>query len=84
MAPYDDSWVDSFDPRPTKQRRDISIEDKINFAKKLRNVDKESAILDLPSNTDVSDKNVQEHTSLPIEDKDVSHLTILSKVKAFL
>ena len=78
MTPYDDSWIDSFDPRPTKQRKDISIEDKINFAEKLRNIDKESAILDyLPSNKDVSDKNVQECTSLPTQDKDVSHLTII-------
>ena len=38
---YDDSWIDSFNPRPMKGRKE-----KFVFAKKLRKVDPCSGILD--------------------------------------
>ena len=31
---YDESWIDSFDPRPTKDRTDLSYEKQLEFAKK--------------------------------------------------
>ena len=35
IKPYDDSWIDSFDPRPMKGRKEITHKEKIDFAKKL-------------------------------------------------
>ena len=45
---YDDSWIDSFNPRPMKGRKEITSIFKKNyfFAKKLRKVDLCSGILD--------------------------------------
>jgi len=53
ITPYDDSWIDSFDPRPMKQRREPTHEEKMDFARKLRKIDPCSGILDfLPSSKD--------------------------------
>ena len=46
ITPYDDSWIDSFDPRPMKGRKEITHKEKINFAKKFRKIDPCSGILD--------------------------------------
>ena len=46
MTPYDNSWIDSFDPRPTRQRTDIFVDEQVNFAERLRKIDKYSGILD--------------------------------------
>ena len=46
ITPYDDSWIDSFDPRPMKGRKEITHTEKINFAKKFRKIDPCSGILD--------------------------------------
>ena len=35
IKPYDDSWIDSFDPRPMKGRKEITHKEKIDFANKL-------------------------------------------------
>ena len=35
ITPYDDSWIDQFDPRPMKQRREPTHEEKMDFATKL-------------------------------------------------
>ena len=43
---YDDSWIDSFDPRPMKGRKEITHKEKNDFAKKLRKIDPCSGILD--------------------------------------
>lgn len=42
----DDSWVDSFDPMPNRLRTTINEEDKAEFARKLRDIDSNSGILD--------------------------------------
>ncbi|KAK2568079.1 hypothetical protein P5673_008005 [Acropora cervicornis] len=39
VTPSDDSWIDSFDPRPMKQRRETTVKDKLDFATKLRKID---------------------------------------------
>ena len=83
MTPYDNSWIDSFDPRPTRQRTDISVDEQINFAERLRKIDKHSGILDyLPLNKSIDNQKCTAGT--PPCTKDLSHLTILSKVKVFL
>ena len=81
---YDESWIDSFDPRPTKDRRDIPFVDKVNFAAKLMNIDRDSGILDyLPLNENANEQSTD--TTLPTaEEDDVSNLTILSKAKLFV
>ena len=35
ITPYDDSWIDYFDPRPMKGRKEITHKEKIDFANKL-------------------------------------------------
>lgn len=42
----DDSWVDSFDTVLKRLRTTISEKDKAEFARKLRNIDRNSGILD--------------------------------------
>ena len=36
VTPSDDSWIDSFDPSPMKQRRETTFKEKLDFATKLR------------------------------------------------
>ena len=31
ITPYDDSWIDSFDPRPMKGRKEITLKEKIDL-----------------------------------------------------
>ena len=59
MTNYDDSWIDSFDPVLPKQRIDLPLDKQIDFAKKLRDIDSKSGILDyLPySGTACSDSS---------------------------
>ena len=58
VTPYDNSWIDSFDPRPMKQRRETTFQEKMDFATKLRKIDPCSGILDfLPSSKDLIDNN---------------------------
>lgn len=45
ITPYDNSWIDSFDPRPEKHRIDINFDNKQRFALKLKEIDSNSAIL---------------------------------------
>ena len=45
-TPNDDSWIDSFDPRPTKSWKEITHKEKIDFAKKLWKIDPCFGILD--------------------------------------
>jgi len=68
----DDSWIDSFDPRPMKHREETTTKDKkINFANKLRKIDPCSGILDfLPSSNDFDDI---ENTP-PQSEHNISHL----------
>ena len=35
ITPYDDSWIDSLDPRPMKGRKEINHKENIDFTKKL-------------------------------------------------
>ena len=46
VTPCDDSWIDSFDPRPLKHREETTIKEKMEFEKKLRKIDPCSGILD--------------------------------------
>ena len=39
-------WIDSFDPRPMKGRKEITRKEKIYFTKKLRKIDPCSGVLD--------------------------------------
>ena len=52
----DDSWVDSFDPMPNRMRTTISEVDKVEFARKLRDIDENSGILDFLPECPHSDK----------------------------
>ena len=50
VTPCDESWVDSFDPRPKRHRADITLPAKIQFAQRLAEIDPDAAILKfLPS-----------------------------------
>ncbi len=81
---YDDSWIDSFDPRPTKQRNDISPEDKMSFAKKLQDIDEHSGILDFLYPDDEPEDSKEEQDACSQQIEDFSHLTILSKASLFV
>ena len=39
ITSYDESWIDSFDPRPSKNRTDPTLLDKMDFATKLKKID---------------------------------------------
>ena len=80
-TPYDDSWIDSFDPRLMKGRKDITLKEKIDFAKKLREIDPCSGILDFSPFSPNYDKN--ESCSFHF-DNNISHLTILSQDKNYV
>ncbi len=45
MINYDESWIDSFDLRPPKQRKDLPHEKQLEFVGNLRDIDKKSGIL---------------------------------------
>jgi hypothetical protein len=81
---YDDSWIDSFDPRPTKQRKDISPEDKMSFAKKLQDIDEHSGILDFLYPDDEPEDSKEEQHACSEQIEDFSHLTILSRASLFV
>ena len=65
MTPYDDSWIDSFYPRPTKQRKDISTDDKINFAKKLRNIEMSVTVTKMSKNVPLYPLKIKMCPTLP-------------------
>ena len=75
-TPNDDSWIDSFDPRPMKSWKEITHKEKIDFAKKLRKLDPCFGILDFflifSPNCD-ENENCSSHF-----DNNMSHLVILS------
>ena len=83
---YDESWIDSFDPRPSKKRKEIPFVDKVNFEAKLMNIDRDSGILDyLPLNENANEQSTcRYHLTYTAEEDDVSNLTILSKAKLFV
>ena len=75
ITPYDESWIDSFDPRPPKNRTDPTFLDKMDFATNLQQVDPDAAIFNyLPS---------VEMSKIKIE-RSLSKLSILSKLKHFV
>ena len=79
VIPYDDSWIDSFDPRPKRHRCDITADTKNDFAKKLATIDPTSAILhyfNIPPNQEI-DTNKEPAVA-------VESLSICSKAKAFV
>ena len=39
VTAQDDSWIDSFDPRPMKHSNEITLNEKLEFAKKLTKID---------------------------------------------
>ena len=80
ITPYDDSWTDSFDPRLMKGRKDITLKEKTDFAKKLREIDPCSGILDFSPFSPNYDEN--ESYSFHF-DNNISHLTILSQDKNY-
>ena len=76
VTPSDDSWIDSFDPRPMKQRRETTVKDKLDFATKLRKIDPLSSILDfLPSSNDFDDNE----NSAQQPENNMSYLYVLSQ-----
>ena len=81
ITPYDDSWIDSFDSRLMKGRKDITLKEKIDFAKKLREIDPCSGILDFSPFSPNYDEN--ESYSFHF-DNNISHRTILSQDKNYV
>ncbi len=83
MINYDESWIDSFDLRPPKQRKDLPHEKQLEFAGNLRDIDKKFGILDyLPgSEASICDKNYSSSES-DVE-TDVSYMTITARAKEF-
>ena len=89
MTNYDHSWIDSFDPVLPKQRIDLPLDKQIDFAKKLRDIDSKSGILDyLPysgtacsdSSPDSSPDSSEYEIHVPV---DISHMTISSRAEEF-
>ena len=81
VTPSDDSWIDSFDPRPMKQRRETTFKEKLDFATKLRKIDPRSGILDfLPSSKDFDDNE----NSAQQPENNISHLHVLSQAKMYV
>ena len=77
----DDSWIDSFDPRPIKHRDETTLNEKMEFAKKLKKIDPYSGILDFlpaPKNTDDTENDCQQ------SENDISHLSILSQAQNYI
>ncbi|XP_028412514.1 uncharacterized protein LOC114535352 [Dendronephthya gigantea] len=86
---YDESWIDSFDPRPTKQRDDLPDEKQLEFAKQLKDIDKHSGILDYlglkQSNLDLN--NLESSSSDADSDcsfeTDIYPFTITARLETF-
>ena len=58
VTAQDDSWIDSFDPRPMKHRNEITLNEKMEFAQKRKKIDPSSGILNFlsgPKNFDDND-----------------------------
>ena len=81
ITPCDDSWIDSFHPRPMKGRKEIPHKENIDFAKKLRKINPSSGFLDFLPFSSKYDEN--EHLSSHL-DNSISHLTILSQAKNYV
>ena len=88
MTNYDKSWIDSFDPRPSKQRNDLPYEDQLEFARKLQEIDERSGILDylllgtVQSNSEPNSCELNGSLESSFG-KDISNLTIIAKAKEF-
>ena len=82
---YDESWIDSFDPRPPKERKDQPDDKQKEFARRLRDIDKHSGILDyLPgSETHTVRENQTSSSSESDAEVDLSHMTIKARAKEF-
>ena len=69
VTPNDESWVDSFDPRPKKSRNDTPLSVKEAFAQQLREIDPEAAILKfLPCTTEEKNDPGCNFTNAPISE----------------
>ena len=77
----DDSWIDSFDPRPMKHRDDITFKEKMEFAKKLKTIDPYSGILDFLPPSKNSDKTENDPQQ---PENDISHLSVLTQAKNYV
>ena len=81
VTPFDDSWIDSFDPRPMKHRQQTSFKEKIDFANKLRNIDPCSGILDFLQ----SSNNFDDIENTPSQSEhNISHLYVSSQAKDYV
>ena len=81
VTPSDYSWIDLFDLRPMKQRRETTLKEKLDFATKLRKIDPHSGILDfLPFSKDLDDNE----NSAQRPENNISRLCILSQAKMYL
>ena len=81
FTPSDDSWIDSFDPRPMKQRRETTFKEKLDFATKQRKIHPRSGILDfLPSSKDFDDNE----NGAQQPENNISYLYVLSQAKMYV
>ena len=80
VTAQDDSWIDSFDPRPMKHRNEITLNEKLEFAQKLRKIDPFSGILDFLPAPKTSDDNDDSQQS----EYNISHLPIMSQAKKYI
>ena len=80
VTAQDDSWIDSFDPRPMKHRNEITLNEKLEFAQKLRKIDPFSGILDFLPAPKTSDDNEDSQQS----EYNISHLSIMSQAKKYI
>ena len=83
VTPYDDSWIDSFDPRPNKHRQGITEEMKSKFAEELQKIDSASGILDYLID-DTAKNDDSKNTDSQCKPKDIRHLNIQSKLESFV
>ena len=89
MTNHDESWIDSFDPRPTRQRNDPPDEVQKEFAKQLKDIDKHSGILDFldfkQSNLEVNNlkSSSSDSDSECSFETDIYPFTITARLEAF-
>ena len=70
----------TLDPRPMKQRNEKTLNEKLEFAQKLKKIDPFSGILDFLPAPKTSDDNDDSRQS----EYNISHLSITSQAKKYI
>ena len=75
----DDSWIDSFDPRPMKHRNEITLNEKMEFAQKLKKkklIPLLGFLISYQLQKNFDDSQQSEYN--------ISHLSIMSQAKTYI